>query len=876
MNMLRKWWRPASAILALVLGAQIGVSLLVRTRSVHAYLTARLERAFGRPVEVRHFGVKILPSPRLDAEAVTVWEDPGFGNEYFLRAENLSAGLRWTGLLLGRFEFGTLSLTRPSLILVRDAGGRWNLERWLPPAKWNPAQNGRVYGPLSPVALVNRLEKIEFDDGRINFKSGQDKQPFAFTGVSGSVDQVSPGRWQVRLEAQPWRSGVGLQSAGTVFVEGDVAGTSARLQPAEIALHWSQASLADVSRLFRGQDYGLRGAFALDASVKSSDAKEDRPGDGTFSLQTRANRIHRWDLPERADNPALNVNLSGRWNIGGARLTAEQIVIEAPKSSLRGVFSLTGGDDTSLELRADSMGIQASDLLAWYRAFHVGVADGVTAQQYFTGGMILRGWPLVLESAALSSGEGTVRVPGIRQPIRIGPFTGGLERSALVIGPVRVALSGEIRDAMTPKRRRIASAMENVADLTLSQDLNTKAGNISIEGNISKVEDFLKLSAAVWQPLNHGWELSGQASAATRWEWERPFSGRWNGRVNFSKASLTVAGLNQPLKIAEGAVDWIDGRRVVRDMKVEGFGGLWTGVIEERPVAATENDAKWNFHLTADRLDAAELDRWVGPRARPGWLQRLLSSFLGGSASNSPPASELVRRVNAAGELDVQQLTIEKLKLEQVHAKGSLRDLQLQVTAADAQWAGGTVRAEAEAKFLPRPSYDVSADLDRVNLAELPGAEEIANRLAGVASGTLHLETEGVGRDELLDKLSGRGDFRLNQVEFRGWDVSASVADGAAHTGVSRWTAGEGSFNLQNRSIVLEDLRLQGAKEITLVSGKLNFGREADLTIETAAARKSRNPKTLNPAPDRVLKISGPLDRPQVSVEKAAVRQPAD
>lgn len=874
--MLRKWWRPALAILALVLGAQIGVSLLVRTRSVHAYLTACLERAFGRPVEVRHFGVKILPSPRLDAEAVTVWEDPEFGNEYFLRAENLSAGLRWTGLLLGRFEFGTLSLTRPSLILVRDAEGRWNLERWLPPAKWNPAQNGRVYGPLSPVAPVNRLEKIEFDDGRINFKSGQDKQPFAFTGVSGSVDQVSPGRWQVRLEAQPWRSGVGLQSAGTVFVEGDVAGTSARLQPAEIALHWSQASLADVSRLFRGQDYGLRGAFALDASVKSSDAKEDRPGDWTFSLQTRANRIHRWDLPERADNPALNVNLSGRWNIGAARLTAEQIVIEAPKSNLRGVFSLTGGGDTSLELRADSMGIQASDLLAWYRAFHVGVADGVTAQQYFTGGMILRGWPLVLESAALSSGEGTVRVPGIRQPIRVGPFTGGLERSALVIGPVRVALGGEIRDVMTPKRRRIASAMENAVDLTLSQDLNTKAGNISIEGNISKVEDFLKLSAAIWQPLNHGWELSGQASAATRWEWERPFSGRWNGRVSFSKASLTVAGLNQPLKIAEGAVDWVDGRRVVRDMKVEGFGGLWTGVIEERPVAATENDAKWNFHLTADRLDAAELDRWVGPRARPGWLQRLLSSFLGGSASNSPPASELVRRVNAAGELDVQQLTIEKLKLEQVHAKGSLRDLHLQVTAADAQWAGGTVRAEAEAKFLPRPSYDVSADLDRVNLAELPGAEEIANRLAGVASGTVHLETEGVGRDELLDKLSGRGDFRLNKVEFRGWDVSASVADGAAHTGVSRWTAGEGSFNLQNRSIVLEDLRLQGAKEITLVSGKLNFGREADLTIETAAARKSRNPKTLEPAPDRVLKISGPLDRPQVSVEKVAVRQPAD
>lgn len=875
MNTLRKWWRPALAFLALVVCAQIGVSLLVRTHPVHAYLTAHLERAFGRPVEVRRFAAQILPSPRLDAEAVSVGEDPGFGNEYFLRADNLSAGLRWTGLLRGHFEFGTLSLTRPSLILVKNAEGRWNLERWLPPAKLVPGQTVRVYGPPSPVAPVNRLQKIEFDDGRINFKSGQDKQPFAFTGVSGSVDQISPGRWQVRLEAQPWRSGVELQSAGTVFVQGDVAGTSTRLQPAEIILHWSGASLADVFRLFWGQDYGVRGAFSLDASAKSANATEDQPGDWTFSAQGRAAQIHRWDLTERADNPGLNVNLMGRWNVGTEKLIAEHIAVDGLKSNLRGVFNLTGGTSPSLELRMDSMGIQASDLLAWYRAFHPGVAQGVTAQQYFTGGMILRGWPLTLESAALSSRGGVVRVPNFPQPIRIGPVAGGLERSTLVIGPVRVSLGGEIRDVMTPKRRRIASAMENAADLTFVQDLNTKAGNLSIEGNISKAEDFLGLSAAVWQPLNHGWELKGQATATTRWDWTQPFRGRWNGRVAFSKVSLTVAGLNQPLKIYEAVIDWIDSRRVVRDLKAEGFGGTWTGLIEERPLAAPENEAKWRFHLSADRLDAAELDRWVGPRARPGWLQRLLSSLFGGAAS-SPPASELVRRVDAAGELDVQQLTIEKLKLEQVHAKGSLRDLKLHVTSADAQWAGGKVHAAIEARFLPRPSYDITANLDRVDLAEVPGSEGIVNRLGGVASGTLRLKTEGVGRDELLAKLSGQGDFRLNKVEFRGWDVNASVADGAAHAGVSRWPAGVGSFRLQDRSIVLEDLRLEGSNEITLVSGTVNFGQEADLAIETTAALKSRKTKTVNLASGRVLRISGPWDRPRVSVVKAVARQPAD
>ena len=274
MTKLQKWWKPALGIVVLVIALQAGVSLLARTHRVHAYLVAHLERAFGRQVEVVSFNARILPSPQLDANGVTIGEDPSFGHEYFLRAERLSAGVRWMGLLRGHFEFGTMSLNKPSLILVRNSEGRWNLERWLPPAKAEAAQSPRSYGPPLPVAAVNRLQKIDFDEGRINFKTADNKLPFAFTGVSGSVEQISPGRWQLQLQAQPWRSGVSLQSAGTIKVVGDVAGTSTRLQPAEITLHWSEASMADVFRLFRGQDYGVRGVFALDATAKSGTAND--------------------------------------------------------------------------------------------------------------------------------------------------------------------------------------------------------------------------------------------------------------------------------------------------------------------------------------------------------------------------------------------------------------------------------------------------------------------------------------------------------------------------------------------------------------------------------------------------------------------------
>src|SRR5467141_4298199 len=415
MHRVLKWWRLALLILAFLIAAQVGASVLARTHGIHKYLVAHLERAFGRTVEVRYFNILLLPRLVLDAEQVSIGEDPAFGNEYFLRAERLTAGLRWSGLLRGHFEFGTLSLSRPSLVLVRNEEGAWNLERWLPPAKSTLGAGSRFYGPRPQQSPSNRLQKIDINDGRVNFKIGDEKLPFAFLGVSGSVEQVSAGRWRLQLEAQPWRSGVTLQSTGTLLVRGDVAGTSARLQPAEVHLQWGQVSLADLFRLLRGQDYGVRGVFALDGTAKSgtSDrvaAADMQPGDWTFSVQARAAQIHRWDLTERSDNPAANVSLEGRWNTGTRSVSAERLVVETARSNLRGSARYALNAVPVWEVRLDSAGIQAADILAWYRAFDPNVNRAIVADQFFTGAVALRGWPLEVDEAAFSSRGGALRI----------------------------------------------------------------------------------------------------------------------------------------------------------------------------------------------------------------------------------------------------------------------------------------------------------------------------------------------------------------------------------------------------------------------------------------------------------------------------------
>jgi hypothetical protein len=359
--------------------------------------------------------------------------------------------------------------------------------------------------------------------------------------------------------------------------------------------------------------------------------------------------------------------------------------------------------------------------------------------------------------------------------------------------------------------------------------------------------------------LNYQWDNAGATKT-------------WSGHVDVNKGNLQVAGLNQPLQLAKGRLEWKEGLRIASLTDLEGFGATWSGQVAESAVADANGSAKWNFQLHANHLDAADLDRWMGPRARPGWLQRLLPSLLGGGTI-TPAASELLQRVNAEGEISVDEFTLEGIRLQQMRASGALHDLHLELRQAEARCAGGTLRAKLRAVFLPKPSYDVTAELERVDLRQMPTPGNLTERFTGLASGIVHLTTQGVGRDELLQHLAGKGDLKLRDVEFRGWDVNASMADGAPHQGASRWASGEGAFLVRDRGIIFPGLRLDGSSEMTLLKGTMSFAQASDLTLQTLIDDQTG---TALPEQGYVLKISGPLDVPKVSIERLVARRPAD
>ncbi len=886
---IRRWLRRAVVAAVVVLAASAGFSRLLRVGRVHRHLNARLEAAFGRPVEVGRFAFSLLDGPRLQAESVTVAEDPRFGREYFLRAERLTASPRWRLLAHGRFEFGTLSFTRPSLNLVRAADGHWNIESWLPPpARVASAAIAAQIGPGQPPAGVEpptRLYRIEVDTGRINFKQGVDKHPFALVEVKGVLEQESAGRWRLDLEARPLRAAVTLQEAGTLRVRGRIAGTSARLQPADLVLTWQDASLADALRLARGKDYGVRGRLQVEINARS-----EAPGAGSAaageSAQSEAHGArwslagtarltdaHRWDLPKRPGDPALNLSVQAQWRTGDGFLEFSECLLEAPRSSVRTTGKIQWAPSLDPQLRLVSSKIDLADLLAWYRAFRPGVAEDVVFEGDAGLDLALSGWPPRLERGAVLSDGARLQTAALPRAIRAGRVAARVARGRLVLEPITITLDASppgLAEATSPQLR--SGQARKGSSLRVEGAIGPGEGSsrvpskqwrfdLSLTGQTDRAEDLLAAAAALGHSINRGWRVEGPAGLSLRWQGTvRPFQAQALTTLELHGLRLQTVYLNQPVIFADARIELRPGERRAQLNAVQAFGARWKGTLRRLTnselVGGLAYSMPWEFDLTADHLDATELDRWLGPRARPGLLERLISS--GAASRESAELDAAVSRLRAQGQIQVEEIVLSPLRLRRLRAGAELEGRKLTVRQVQAEFYGGMVKGSLRADLLAEPAYRIQAQFERANLGSLvEAAATLKGRFAGVASGELELAASGVGRENLRRSLEGRGTLHLRGAEINGLDLRASYTGDRLVRGPSRFAAADAQFSLAAASVRVMELRLADREDDFEAAGTVDFSRTLDLRIRRLGPSGER--------PSKTVRITGPLDAPQVS-----------
>ena len=811
-----RWLKRIVLLLVLLWVASAIASVAIQHTRLRRILTSRLQSSFGRPVEVGSYDFSLLDGFALQANSVTVGEDPRFGQEYFLRADSITVRLRWLSLFRGRIEFSTVSLEKPSLNLVRNAAGEWNLARWLP-RPGAPPVGAAFVGPNLPSSSL-RFGRVAIDGGRINFKSGDEKLPFAFVNVRGTAETGRPGRWRVNLQATPWRAAVVMQQAGTVRLSGDFGGTSSRLLPAAVDVGWSDASLSDVLRLATGDDAGVRGALALQIHAQTDDA-------GAWALRTRAQvrQIHRRDLAERPDNPSLALDAQAGWAPPAPFLEITQATFDAPHShiSANGRWYWRREPQQARvqvpppQVVYSDADLDMADLLAWLRAFHSGVAEDVAVRGFLRVHSALSGWPPRVVAAEVSTPGAELSAPGLRRPARLGELRVRVDRGTATLAPVALSFGPgddaiHFQSAPPPGRNGLP-----LAHLT---------------ANISDVHDVLTAAEAFGWSLTSGWDISGPARADLRWQgaaypWKSAPVGSITWGAGPGVATLHAPFLNLPVANINAVSEWRPGSRHIAITSAEAFGARWTGSLDR----ASTGDDGWHFSLSADHLAAADLDRWMNPARRQGFFGRVLP-FL-----NSRPSPAAPDNLRAGGRLTIEQLTVAPLVVRKLQGNLRIDGRHISFANAGGQFYEGLITGSIDADLQATPSYRADLSFSRVDAAALVAATPaLAGVTARSVEGRISIVASGSSRADLISSLACQGNGTAAIFQFTGLPLA-------------KFPFAQGSFSCSRRRIEFQSLSLSSDMN---GSGTIDFSRNLDLQF-----------RVQSPSPFR---ISGTLSSPRI------------
>ncbi len=290
---------------------------------------------------------------------------------------------------------------------------------------------------------------------------------------------------------------------------------------------------------------------------------------------------------------------------------------------------------------------------------------------------------------------------------------------------------------------------------------------VAVSGQTQRSQDLTQIVATLGGAVSNDWTATGPAAFQLAWTGTlRHGDPSPAGTLNLDGVQVITALLNKPLLLSSVSIELRAGQRHVKLADAQAFGTHWKGTLDQLTPRGM-----WHFDLSAARLDIADLDLWLGPRARPGLLARLLPFTASGGAPQAPSA--ILRGMATSGRLRIAQLALDPLHAEKLDADIELNGENLVVRRAQADFFDGRVTGDFEAQVSASPAYSFHGQFERVNLAALALAtSSLEGRLAGMAAGEVTLSARGIGREQLLASLSGAGKLQARDALVRGIDFS--------------------------------------------------------------------------------------------------------
>jgi len=799
--------------------------------------------ALGRPVEVASVSLRLLPEPGFDLRNFVVHEDPAFGAEPTLQAGEVTATLRVSSLLRGRLEIARLTLTEPSLNLVQDGAGHWNLENLLERADRIPiAPTSKRKTEIRP-----GFPYIEADRGRINFKLGQEKKPYALTDADFSLWQDSEDTWGMRLRAQPVRTDFNLSDTGTVEVQGSWQRAAAlRDTPLQFSLQWEGGQLGQVTKLAYGSDAGWRGTIAISATLKGT------PVDLAVQSNASVEDFRRYDL---AGGGALRLaaQCSGRYSsvdhswpslscqapIGGGFLNLD--------GSLGG---LRGSGPYDLAVVAQNVPMQS--LVALARHAKRDIPDDLAATGTLDAAFQLKRNDQSRETQVAWTGGGQTRGFGLESR---------LANTQLVLGKVPFSLSwasgswasgsvpevvnkrgrpglGTTRNALLPHLEvgPFNLALERPAPATVHAWFSRSDYRLQIEGD-AEIQRLLQLGRIVGLPVSQP-AADGLAKVDLQivGNWSAFTPARTLGKAQLRSVRAEIRGLNEPLKIASANLVFMADEVEVENIVASVAGTGWRGSVVLPQRCVSPGPCAIHFDLHADTIATDTLSELLDPHPHTRPWYRFLSS--------APRAgTPYLLTLRAAGQLVANQVAIHNLVAKRVSANVDLEDGKLRLSNLQGEVLGGQHTGEWKADFTAKPAaYSGSGSLQGVALGQLAQAMH-DDWITGTATATYQATAAGLSAAELISSANA-----TLQVETLDGTLPHIAL---ASTGPLHMRSFAGRLLLQDGKFEVQEGELDTPEGIYQVSGTASLGRILNLKLVRAGAHG--------------FNITGPLTDPHVA-----------
>jgi AsmA protein len=183
--MQKHWLKIVAGIVALFVLVILLVPFLLNVDDFRPTIESQLSAALGRPITLGQLTLSLLKGS-LDAENISIADDPAFSTTPFLQAKSLQIGVEVLPLVLHRqVRITNLALDTPSINLLHAANGRWNFSSIGGASSTKSPQQVSTLPDLT----VGEL-KIKGGSASVSFIPAV-RKPFIYSGINVTVQQFS-------------------------------------------------------------------------------------------------------------------------------------------------------------------------------------------------------------------------------------------------------------------------------------------------------------------------------------------------------------------------------------------------------------------------------------------------------------------------------------------------------------------------------------------------------------------------------------------------------------------------------------------------------------------------------------------------------------